>query len=70
MTALALLRRVASAGAVAVMALTLMSSMSRAQQSFPSPEDAAAALAAAKPGGGAAASARMAGQSRAAHAVR
>jgi hypothetical protein len=47
MTALALLRRVASAGAVAVMALTLMSSMSRAQQSFPSPEDAAAALAAA-----------------------
>jgi hypothetical protein len=47
MTSLALLRRVASAGVVAVMALALMNSASRAQQSFPSPEDAAAALAAA-----------------------
>jgi len=47
MTSLALLRRVASAGVVAVITLALMNSASRAQQSFPSPEDAAAALAAA-----------------------
>jgi len=47
MTSLALLRRVGSAGVVAVVALALMNSASRAQQSFPSPEDAAAALAAA-----------------------
>ena len=47
MTALTLSSRVASAGVVAVMALSLMTSVSPAQQSFPSPEDAAAALAAA-----------------------
>jgi len=43
--------RVASAGVVAIMALALMSSVSRAQQSFPSPEAAAAALATAVKGG-------------------
>ena len=45
MTVLTLSRRLAAAGVVAVMALALMNSASRAQQSFPSPEDAAAALA-------------------------
>jgi hypothetical protein len=43
--------RLASAGVVAIMALALMSSVSRAQQSFPSPEAAAAALATAVKGG-------------------
>jgi hypothetical protein len=42
---IASLHRAASAGVVAIMALALMSSVSQAQQSFPSPEDAAAALA-------------------------
>jgi hypothetical protein len=45
--ALTLLHRAASAGFAAVVALALMSSVSHAQQAYPSPEDAAAALAAA-----------------------
>jgi hypothetical protein len=40
-------KRAASAGVAAIVALSLMSSGSQAQQSFPSPEDAVAALAAA-----------------------
>jgi hypothetical protein len=47
MIVLTSLHRAAWAGAVAIVALALMSSGSQAQQSFPSPEDAAAALAAA-----------------------
>ena len=47
MIALTLLHRAASAGFAAVVALALMSSVSHAQQAYPSPEDAAAALAAA-----------------------
>jgi len=45
MIALKSLHRAASAGVGAIMALALMNSVSQAQQSFPSPEDAAAALA-------------------------
>jgi Protein of unknown function (DUF2950) len=45
MSAVTTFHRAASASVAAVMALVLMSSVSRAQQSFPSPEDAAAALA-------------------------
>ena len=45
MTALTSFHRAASASVAAIMALALMSSVSQAQQSFPSPEDAAAALA-------------------------
>jgi hypothetical protein len=45
MTALTSFHRAASARVAAIMALALMSSVSQAQQSFPSPEDAAAALA-------------------------
>ena len=45
MTILTQSRRVAAASVVAIIALALISSGSRAQQSFPSPEDAAAALA-------------------------
>jgi hypothetical protein len=45
MTAVTSLHRAASAGLAAIMALALMSSVSHAQQSYPSPEDAAAALA-------------------------
>jgi hypothetical protein len=41
------LRRAASVGLVAIMAVALLTSASRAQQAFPSPEDAAAGLAAA-----------------------
>jgi Protein of unknown function (DUF2950) len=47
MIAWTLSHRIASAAVVAIMALALMSSVSQAQQSFPSPEDATAALAAA-----------------------
>jgi hypothetical protein len=45
MIALTSLHRAASASVAAIMALALMSSASHAQQSYPSPEDAAAALA-------------------------
>ncbi len=45
MIALKSFNRAASASVAAIMALALMSSVSQAQQSFPSPEDAAAALA-------------------------
>lgn len=45
MTAMTSFHRAASAGVAAVVALALMSSVSNAQQSYPSPEDAAAALA-------------------------
>lgn len=41
------LRHAASVGLVAIMAMALLTSASRAQQAFPSPEDAAAGLAAA-----------------------
>jgi DUF2950 family protein len=47
MITLTSLHRAASASFAAIMALALMSSMSHAQQAYPSPEDAAAALAAA-----------------------
>jgi hypothetical protein len=47
MTAVTSFHRAASAGVAAIMAVALMSSVSQAQQAFPSPEDAAAALAAA-----------------------
>jgi hypothetical protein len=47
MIALTPLHRAASASFAAVMALALISSVSHAQQAYPSPEDAAAALAAA-----------------------
>jgi hypothetical protein len=47
MTGLTSLHRAAWAGAVAILALALTSSVSRAQQSFASPEEAAAALVAA-----------------------
>lgn len=47
MTAVTSFHRAASASVAAIMALALMSSVSLAQQSFPSPEDAAAGLAAA-----------------------
>jgi Protein of unknown function (DUF2950) len=45
MTAVTSFHRAASASVAAIMALALMNSVSQAQQSFPSPEDAAAALA-------------------------
>ena len=51
MTAVTSFHRAASASVAAIMALALMSSVSQAQQSFPSPEDAAAALAVAVKGG-------------------
>ena len=41
------LRRAASAGLGAIVAVALLTSASQAQQAYPSPEDAAAALAAA-----------------------
>src|SRR4051794_8130223 len=52
MSTMTSLHRAASASVAAVMALALMSSGSKAQQSYPSPEDAAAALASAVKDGG------------------